>query len=180
MAGDDVADSPHVEILKALGDPIRWSIVAQIAHAGELACVSLESTLPVSKPTISYHTRILEQADLITVRKNGRNYYYSLRDEALHGLLDTLRGLAPAPRPVAGSENGSGGRRQRRSDRAGFAAAGPAYLDRDEEALGAAILTWLACCTLTTARPSTHPRSQVRSAYTARSTAFRNDQRLSA
>jgi DNA-binding transcriptional ArsR family regulator len=145
MAGNEVVDgSPSVEIFKALSDPIRWSIMAQIADAGELACVSLERTLPVSKPTISYHTKILEQADLISVRKNGRNYYYSLRDEVIHGLLDALWGLAPTPRPVLGNENGSvsTGRRQRRNERAGFSRAWPPQVDGDEDAVGAAILTW--------------------------------------
>jgi DNA-binding transcriptional ArsR family regulator len=80
-------------MFKALGDPVRWSIVQQIAAAGELACVTLEDTLPVSKPTISYHLKILHQAGLIDVRKSGRNRYYSVRRDALRKLLDDLREL---------------------------------------------------------------------------------------
>jgi DNA-binding transcriptional ArsR family regulator len=56
------------EVFKALGDPVRWSIIAQIAAVDELPCADLEQTLPVSKPTISYHTKILQQAGLLTVR----------------------------------------------------------------------------------------------------------------
>ena len=144
MAGNEAVDSPSAEIFKALGDPIRWSILAQIADAGELACISLENTLPVSKPTISYHTKILQQADLISVRKTGRNYYYSLRDDVIHDLLDALWELAPAPRPVVGNEKCSvpKGRRQRRNERAGFTLARPPHVDRSEDAAEAAILTW--------------------------------------
>jgi DNA-binding transcriptional ArsR family regulator len=144
MAGNEAVDSPSAEIFKALGDPIRWSILAQIADAGELACISLENTLPVSKPTISYHTKILQQADLISVRKTGRNYYYSLRDDVIHDLLDALWELAPAPRPVVGNEKSSvpKGRRQRRNERAGFTLARPPHVDRSEDAAEAAILTW--------------------------------------
>jgi DNA-binding transcriptional ArsR family regulator len=143
MAGNEVVDSPPVEIFKALSDPVRWSIMAQIADAGELACVSLESTLPVSKPTISYHTKILQRADLISVRKNGRNYYYSLRDDVIHGLLDALWELAPTPRPVVGNEKGSvpKGRRQRRDERASLTLSRQ-HIDRDDDAADAAILTW--------------------------------------
>jgi DNA-binding transcriptional ArsR family regulator len=89
-----------VEVFKALGDPVRWSIIAQIAAVDELPCADLEQTLPVSKPTISYHTKILQQAGLLTVRKEGRNYFYALRREVLRDVQDELWRLAPAPRPV--------------------------------------------------------------------------------
>ena len=90
------------EVFKALGDPIRWNIVQQMAQQEELACSVLEDTLPVSKPTISYHTKILTQAGLIEVRKRGRNYFYSLRREVLRSLMDEMWTLAPGPRLVAG------------------------------------------------------------------------------
>ena len=96
------------EVFKALGDPIRWNIVQQMAQQEELACSLLEDTLPVSKPTISYHTKILTQAGLIEVRKRGRNYFYSLRREVLRALMDEMWTLAPGPRLVAGDEPATG------------------------------------------------------------------------
>jgi DNA-binding transcriptional ArsR family regulator len=89
------------EVFKALGDPIRWSIIQQVAAEDELACSLLEDTLPVSKPTISYHTKILTQAGLIEVRKRGRNYFYCLRRDVLGELADLIWALAPGPRAVA-------------------------------------------------------------------------------
>jgi DNA-binding transcriptional ArsR family regulator len=117
MTEDAEATVAPVEVFKALGDPVRWSIIAQMAKVDELACVTLETTLPISKPTISYHTKILIHAGLINVRKEGRNYYYSLRREALHEVLDNLWELAPTPRPVVGHEKGyvSSGRPGRRT-----------------------------------------------------------------
>lgn len=94
-------ESVAAEVFKALGDPVRWSIIKQIAAVDELPCADLEQTLPVSKPTISYHTKILQQAGLLSVRKEGRNYYYTLRREVLREVQDELWHLAPAPRPVA-------------------------------------------------------------------------------
>jgi DNA-binding transcriptional ArsR family regulator len=88
------------EVFKALGDPVRWSIVVQIAAVDELPCAELERTLPISKPTISYHTKILQQAGLLSVRKEGRNYFYALQLDALREVQDELWRLAPAPRPV--------------------------------------------------------------------------------
>ena len=100
------SQQPPIEIFKALSDPIRWNIIVQMASVDELACVTLEDTLPVSKPTISYHTKILYQAGLINVRKSGRNYFYSLRREVLHELLDDLSDLAPTQRPAVRDEDG--------------------------------------------------------------------------
>jgi DNA-binding transcriptional ArsR family regulator len=97
---ENAAASAAVEVFKALGDPVRWSIIAQIAAVDELPCADLEQTLPVSKPTISYHTKILQQAGLLSVRKEGRNYFYALRREVLTEVQDELWRLAPAPRPV--------------------------------------------------------------------------------
>jgi DNA-binding transcriptional ArsR family regulator len=95
MTIDATSSRPPTEIFKALADPVRWDIVMQMAAVDELACMTLEDTLPVSKPTISYHTKILYHAGLITVRKAGRNYYYSLRRDVLRDLLSGLRELAP-------------------------------------------------------------------------------------
>jgi DNA-binding transcriptional ArsR family regulator len=99
----ETAAPPHVgptEIFKALGDPVRWSIVRQAADVDELAASLLEDTLDVSRPTISYHTKILVQAGLFSVRKEGRNFYYTLRRDVLRALIDDVWALAPEPRPV--------------------------------------------------------------------------------
>src|ERR1700684_1038165 len=90
MTMDDMPPQPPTEIFKALSDPVRWNIIVQMAQVDELACITLEDTLPISKPTISYHTKILYHAGLISVRKEGRNYFYSLRRDVLHELLDSL------------------------------------------------------------------------------------------
>ena len=93
------------EVFKALSDPIRWNIVQQVAREDEFACSILEETLPVSKPTISYHTKVLIQAGVIAVRKRGRNYFYSLRRDVLHDVIDEVLGLSPGPR-AAGPADG--------------------------------------------------------------------------
>jgi len=140
---DAVLPQSPTEIFKALSDPVRWNIILQMASVDELACVTLEDTLPVSKPTISYHTKILYQAGLINVRKSGRNYYYSLRREALHKLLDDLWEIAPTPRPVVSEEDGhvTMGRRKRAE---GLSYSAPARKRRAprESAEEAVVLTW--------------------------------------
>lgn len=109
----------------------------------ELACIALEDTLPVSKPTISYHLKILRDAGLISTRKEGRNCYYSLRRNVIEGLIDDLWELAPAPGAVIGGKKDSApvGRVTGRRDPADVAAV-PRHRAMSDGVAEEAILTW--------------------------------------
>lgn len=97
-------DAQYALIFDALSEPIRMQIVRQIANADELACTTLDETLPVSKSTISYHVKILSHAHLISVRKDGRYYHYRLRadvfDHYLPTFLDRLVSTPKRPQSV--------------------------------------------------------------------------------
>jgi DNA-binding transcriptional ArsR family regulator len=69
----------------------------------ELGCSTLEHTLHISKPAISYHTKILVQAGLLVARKEGRNFYYALRRDVLRALGEDTWALAPEANPVSAS-----------------------------------------------------------------------------
>jgi DNA-binding transcriptional ArsR family regulator len=125
------------DVFKALGDPIRLAIIRQVAAAGELAWGALEATLPVSKPTISYHIKTLVQADLLSVRKEGRNFFYTIRRDTLGRLLDQIWTLSPQPRALAGDRiDHSSAPRPRRTTAAARKRAA------DDTGEGAVILTW--------------------------------------
>lgn len=87
-------ETTYAEIFSALSEPIRIEIVSMIASTDELACTVLDDTLPISKSTISYHIKILYHAGLISVRKDGRYYFYRLKrevfDQYVDGFLDRL------------------------------------------------------------------------------------------
>jgi DNA-binding transcriptional ArsR family regulator len=142
MSGKSSPERQSAEVFSALSDPIRWSIITQAAQVDELACITLESTLPVAKPTISYHVKILQNAGLISTRKAGRNYYYSLRRDVVRDLADRLWQLAPTPRPVPGPQDGpvSARRRKQRTEAAGISALARQRALADVEE--AAVLTW--------------------------------------
>lgn len=84
----------YVSVMKALGDPTRLDMIRLIASEREYPCTSLESFLPVGKSTISYHVKILSQAGLISVRREGRFFFYALHRDTLDhfapNLLDDL------------------------------------------------------------------------------------------
>ena len=103
LPDDDTLDR-YAAIFAALSEPIRLDIMLRIAGRHELACTILDETLPISKSTISYHIKILYQAGLIEVRKDGRHYFYRVRHDLLAahapGLLDRML-EAHAPRKPA-------------------------------------------------------------------------------
>lgn len=76
-----------VDVFKALGHPMRLEIMRQMMSVPELACTTLEETLPISKPTISYHVKALSSARLVRVRKEGKFYFYTPRLDELEKLL---------------------------------------------------------------------------------------------
>jgi DNA-binding transcriptional ArsR family regulator len=101
----DSERSSAPEAFKALGDPVRWTMVQHMAREPELAGSVLDEVLAISRPTISYHIRILTQAGLVDVSKRGRNHYYTLRRDVLGTLLDELDALAPGLRPTVTAED---------------------------------------------------------------------------
>lgn len=100
---DDDALDRYAAIFGALSEPIRLDILLRIAGRDELACTILDDTLPISKSTISYHIKILYQAGLIEVRKDGRHYFYRVRNDLLAtyapGLLDRMLAAHAPKRP---------------------------------------------------------------------------------
>jgi DNA-binding transcriptional ArsR family regulator len=76
----------------ALGDRTRRAIVACLAEkpraVGELA-----NELPVSRPAVSQHLKVLKEAGLVTDRADGTRRIYRLNPvgiTALHDQLDTF------------------------------------------------------------------------------------------
>jgi DNA-binding transcriptional ArsR family regulator len=142
MSGKSTAQQPPTEVFSALSDPIRWSIIAQAAKVDELAAITLESTLPVAKPTISYHIKILQNAGLISTRKAGRNYYYTLRRDVIESLADGLWELAPTPRPVIDGQKGRASRRRPGQPDQADRLAAPRQRAVNDDVEEAVVLTW--------------------------------------
>jgi DNA-binding transcriptional ArsR family regulator len=63
--------------LAALGDPTRQAIVELLA-AGPQAVGRLAEQLPVSRPAVSQHLRVLKEAGLVSDRAVGTRRLYQL------------------------------------------------------------------------------------------------------
>jgi ArsR family transcriptional regulator len=91
---DGRVEAEHmVDVFKALGHPVRLDIMRRMVAVPELACTELEHALPIAKPTISYHIKMLHRARLIHVKKVGKYYFYTPRMDEMDELLPGLLGL---------------------------------------------------------------------------------------
>jgi DNA-binding transcriptional ArsR family regulator len=68
--------------LDALGDPTRMAIFQKLAN-GAVAVNELARTLPVSRPAVSQHLRVLKDAELVTDSKSGTRRLYQLNPEGV-------------------------------------------------------------------------------------------------
>ncbi|WP_017541891.1 ArsR/SmtB family transcription factor [Nocardiopsis halophila] len=90
----DPRDVPLEAALVALGDPVRRSLVRELARAGEWerSCGSFD--VPVTKTTLSRHFAVLREAGLLEQRDAGAKRLNRLRrtefDARFPGLLDLV------------------------------------------------------------------------------------------
>jgi DNA-binding transcriptional ArsR family regulator len=68
--------------LDALGDATRMAIFQKLS-GGPVAVNELARTLPVSRPAVSQHLRVLKDAGLVTDRKSGTRRLYQLNPEGV-------------------------------------------------------------------------------------------------
>ncbi|KLD74853.1 helix-turn-helix transcriptional regulator [Xanthomonas hyacinthi] len=81
-------------VLTALGNPLRLTVVRVLASGGEHPCSAVLQGIP--KSTLTHHWRVLRDSGVVWQRPYGRENLLSLRREDLDarfpGLLDSLLG----------------------------------------------------------------------------------------
>jgi DNA-binding transcriptional ArsR family regulator len=78
--------------LDALGDPTRRHVFELLA-GGPRSVGELAAELPVSRPAVSQHLRVLESAGLVTHRREGTRHLYELDRPGVVALRAWLDGF---------------------------------------------------------------------------------------
>jgi DNA-binding transcriptional ArsR family regulator len=73
----------------ALGDPNRRAIV-ELLRAGDRSVGELAEELPISRPAVSRHLRLLKDAGLVADRAEGTRRLYRLDDEGIAAVREYL------------------------------------------------------------------------------------------
>ena len=75
--------------LAVLADPTRRKVFERLRH-GPRAVNVIAAGLPVSRPAVSQHLKVLKRAGLVEERSQGVRRIYSLRREGLMELREWL------------------------------------------------------------------------------------------
>ena len=82
------------ETFKALSDPVRREIL-ELLKKGPMSAGDISSHFDMTGATISYHLKILKQADLLFESREKNYIYYQLNTSVLEEIMlwiTTLRG----------------------------------------------------------------------------------------
>lgn len=77
---------------KVMGDPVRLRVLSLIAarKGGEVCVCEITDAFDLTGPTISYHLRLLREADLVDCERRGTWVYYWIKPEKLARLSQLL------------------------------------------------------------------------------------------
>jgi DNA-binding transcriptional ArsR family regulator len=78
------------QFFKVLGDSTRLRILHALL-AGELCVCDLGETLSMSVSAVSHQLAVLKTARLVRNRRDGKVVYYSLSDDHVTSLLESMR-----------------------------------------------------------------------------------------
>lgn len=105
------------EVLRALADDSRRTILAALV-AGPTTAGELAALLPIARPGVSRHLRVLREAGLVEVRQDAQRRVYEIRPEPLVEVDDWLapyRSLWEQRLDALHTEVARGKRQRRRS-----------------------------------------------------------------
>jgi DNA-binding transcriptional ArsR family regulator len=75
------------EAIAALADPTRRAVFERL-RGGPRPVVEIARGLPVSRPAVSQHLRVLKEAGLVRERREGTRNFYSVDGDALAELRE--------------------------------------------------------------------------------------------
>lgn len=79
--------------LKAIADPMRRSIL-ELLRQGSMSAGDIAQHFPaLTQATVSYHLKLLKQADLITEARKKNFIYYELNASVFEEVLTWIYGL---------------------------------------------------------------------------------------
>ena len=79
----------YFQILKALGDGVRFDIVMLLITGPKCVCKIFEE-LKLKQSIVSHHLGVVKENDLVKISKNGKWIYYSLNRKKLVGLQNFI------------------------------------------------------------------------------------------
>jgi DNA-binding transcriptional ArsR family regulator len=77
---------------EALGDANRREIL-RLLSGGDMPVHEIAAALPISRPAVSRHLRLLKGAGMVTEQAHGTRRIYHLQDEGMRAVQSYLEGV---------------------------------------------------------------------------------------
>ena len=84
-----------VQMLKALGNPIRFRIMQTLAERQMCITQEIVDTTPLAQSTVSQHLKVLREAGLIEGEFEGPATCYCLSESGVRWLKEQIEGWLP-------------------------------------------------------------------------------------
>jgi DNA-binding transcriptional ArsR family regulator len=81
---------PAGDPFDALGDPNRRAIV-ELLGAGRRSVQEIADVLPISRPAVSRHLRVLKRAGLVVEQSRGTRHIYQLHDQGVEAVQEYMQ-----------------------------------------------------------------------------------------
>ncbi|MEV6871857.1 metalloregulator ArsR/SmtB family transcription factor [Amycolatopsis sp. NPDC051128] len=81
-------------VFAALADPTRRLILDRLSRRGDASATVLADELPVTRQAVVKHLAVLDQAGLVTARRDGRERRYRVRPAGLEATARWMDGIA--------------------------------------------------------------------------------------
>jgi len=93
--------------LRSVGDTLRLHVLRHLARVGEMNVTDLARALRASQPLLSWHLGVLKRSQLVSVRREGREAWYSVNVPILLAYrerLDAWLGMADSASKESSNE----------------------------------------------------------------------------
>lgn len=92
---NNMQDDEFADVMRALGHPVRLSILRILAEKqqNECCCTDVTDCLPLAQSTVSQHIKVLVDAGLVERSPRGTRNCYSLNADRLGALQGAFSGL---------------------------------------------------------------------------------------
>jgi DNA-binding transcriptional ArsR family regulator len=94
LAGPGLASAAADQVFAALADPTRRRLLELLGEQAAASATALAGQLPVSRQAVVKHLAVLQQSDLVTRRRDGREVVFTVHPERLVATASWMTSVA--------------------------------------------------------------------------------------
>lgn len=77
-------------VLKAIAHPLRLAILQLLDEQKNMSVTNIHQRLGVEQAVASHHLAILKNCDIVSIKKDGKNVFYSLSNAKVSHLINSV------------------------------------------------------------------------------------------